>query len=309
MDERALIARLAPFAAPASHGLGDDCAWLPQGEGRWLVVSSDSSVAGVHFPPAVRGAAASERAVRTAASDLAAKGATPIGMLSSLHLPHSMESIWVEAVALGVADAAQALRLPLLGGDTVRHGGPLAISVTVLGEVERAAPLLRSGARPGDGVWASGPIGEGAFGLRYLQGDPGLPDPTGDDLLRWEEKFLRPEPRFDLRAGLGAATASLDISDGLVADARRLAEASGVGLAVEAAAVPLTDTSRRWVGGDPGRWTALATAGDDYELLVTFPAGHSPHGWTRIGEVVPGEGAQFLWQGAPLSIASGGWEH
>ena len=301
MDEFAFIRdHLAPWSGAGAEGLADDVARLPGG----LVVSTDTCVEGIHFPRLVRGAAASERAVRVAASDLAAKGAEPVGMLCNLSLPRSMESKWVVALAQGLRDGSEALRLPLLGGDTVRHDGVLSLTVTVIGR--EARPLKRSGAMPGQGVYLSGPVGDAYLGLRYFQGSPPMPDPTGDDLYLWEEAFLRPRPRFDLRETLQGASASLDVSDGLVADAGHIAWASGVGLDIELHRVPFSDTCRRWMGGSTDRAVRLITAGDDYEVLWTADSSKA----VRIGTVREGRGVRVLdGEGAEVPIAKAGWSH
>ena len=301
MDEFAFIRdHLAPWSGAGAEGLADDVARFGDG----FVVSTDTCVEGVHFPRLVRGAAASERAVRVAASDLAAKGAEPVGMLCNLSLPRDMEDKWVVALAQGLRDGSEALGLPLLGGDTVRHDGKLSVTVTVIGREARS--LKRSGAVPGQGVYLSGPVGDAYLGLHYFQGRPPMPDPTGDDLYLWEEAFLRPRPRFDLREVLQGASASIDVSDGLVADAGHVARASGVGLDIELERVPFSDTCRRWMGGSVERAVELITAGDDYEVLWTADGADA----VRIGTVCEGEGVRVLdADGAEVPIAEAGWNH
>jgi len=309
MGEFAFIRdHLAPFAGEGSEGLTDDCAYLPDGDG-WLAISTDTSIEGVHFPHTVKGAAASERAVRTALSDLAAKAATPIGMCVNLTLPKTMEDLWVNALALGLEEASRVCGCPLLGGDTTRHDGKLVISVTAIGRTQRK--MLRLSARAGDGIWLSGPVGDAALGLRYLQGDPPMQNLTGDDLYRWEEAFLRPIPRFDIASTLLAhARATIDISDGLLADAKHVATASGVALHVQADAIPFSDTSMRYIDGERSRLVELATAGDDYQVLVTTDADLSGANFTRIGDVVEGEGVALMdGDGYTISVDRLGYTH
>ena len=309
MNEFAFIRdHLAGFAGAGAEGLRDDCAYIADGNG-WIVISTDTSIEGVHFPATVKGAATTERAVRTALSDLAAKAAAPIGMLVNLTLPRDMEDMWVAALAIGIRAGAESCRCPLLGGDTTRHDGPLVISVTALGRAPRK--MLRSNARVGDGVWLSGPVGDAALGLKYLQGHPPMPTLTGDDLYLWEEAFLRPVPRFDCAALLNQhARATIDISDGLLADADHVARASEVGVVVEAHSVPLSDTSRRYADGTQQRLIELLTAGDDYQVLMTTDADLPGTAFTRIGDVVAGEGVTLLdADGTAIPVKNLGYTH
>ena len=297
---------LAPIAGDGAEALADDCAWLGS-DGNWLAISTDTSVEGVHFPKGMRGASATERAARTALSDLAAKAADPIGMFVNLTLPHDLDPRCLQGLALGLAEVRDLFGATLLGGDTTRSDGPLTISVTVLGRAERK--LLRSGARPGQGVYLSGPIGDSALGLRYLRGEPAYQNPSGADLAYWEEAYLRPEPEFRLRDTLRAcATSSIDISDGLLADARHIAQASGVRLELVAWDVPLSPQSRRYVGDDEGHLVDLLTAGDDYRIV--FTSAHDIADATRIGTVSEGEGLALLGKdGHPIPVIREGWEH
>ena len=306
MDEFAFIREhLAPFAGRAGEGLSDDCAWLPDGED-WLVVSTDTSVEGVHFPRGRRGAAFSERAVRVALSDLAAKAARPVGVMVGLCLPRDIDRRYVPALALGIREACEAFGAPLIGGDTTSHDGPLVANVTVLGRASRK--VLREGARVGEGVWLTGPVGDASLGLGYLQGDLPLPDPSGEQLHVWENAYLRPEPAFGHASAIASASASIDVSDGLLADLGKVAEASGVALEIVADTIPLSDATRGFVNGDVGRLVRLATAGDDY--AVAFTHAGEPEGALRIGRVVSGAGVRLLdADGGEVEVERLGYSH
>ncbi|QIB66150.1 thiamine-phosphate kinase [Kineobactrum salinum] len=288
MDEFALIARY--FSAlgrgeAVTLGVGDDCAILRLGPDEQLATSVDTVLPGVHFPEESLPEDVGFRAVAVAASDLAAMGARPLGMTLALTLPEADE-LWLHSFSQGVAAAVSALQLPLVGGDITR--GPLTITVQVLGAVPRGQALLRGGAAEGDGVYVSGTLGDAAAGLAVLQGRY-RPEPELAEYL--ERRFFRPLPRLELGIRLlGSATAAIDISDGLLADAGHIAAASGVQLQLQPELLPLSAA----LLAQPDREQALRWAlagGDDYELCFCLPAGVSaPGDCTRIGVVAAGEG-------------------
>lgn len=309
MKERDFIRdHLSRIAGEGAEGLQDDCAWLPYSNG-WLAVSTDTSVEGVHFPSSVKGAAATERAVRVAASDIAAKGADPVGMLVNLSIPGDTADPVIAALALGIEEAGRALGLPLLGGDTTRHIGLLTISVTVFGQCKRK--ILRSGAEVGDTIWISGPIGGGLAGLRYLQGNPLTSKPSGEDLMHWEEAFLRPDIPINQAGTIQtAATASLDVSDGLLADARHISEASGVGLVLDSETVPLFAGTEGFATESVENLVTLLSAGDDYAALVTGTSNIlAEAGFIPIGRVERGQGVILLHHGTQIDFGEGGYSH
>jgi thiamine-monophosphate kinase len=302
-DEFSLISRYfsAFGAGPAvALGVGDDCAILTLKPSERLATSVDTVVAGVHFPQESLPEDVGYRAVAAAASDLAAMGARPLGMTLALTLPDADE-LWLHSFSQGIGAAAKALALPLVGGDTTR--GPLTITVQVFGALPMGRALLRGGARPGDTVCVSGTLGDAAGGLAVLEGRY-QPDPDAAEYL--EQRFFRPSPRLALGVALlrgetdpeapadggtvAAASAAIDISDGLLADAGHIAAASGVRIELDAALIPLSAA----LAAHPDRDQALRwalTGGDDYELCFCLPAGAAvPPGCTRIGEVVAGEG-------------------
>jgi thiamine-monophosphate kinase len=277
--------------------VGDDCAILRLQPGERLATSVDTMVEGVHFPAGSFPEDIGFRAVSTAASDLAAMGARPLGMTVALTLP-SVDEFWLHAFSEGLAAAVSEYRLPLVGGDTTR--GPLAISVQVLGVLPMGQALLRSGANAGDAVYVSGPLGDAAGGLAFLRGEW---QPGADHAEYLLARFNRPHARLELGMQLlGLATAAIDISDGLLADAAHIAEASGVKICIDPERLPLSPALRSHHDRETILRWAL-TGGDDYELCFCLPAGETPPlGTTRIGEVEAGAGVDC---GLALNAAAG----
>jgi thiamine-monophosphate kinase len=276
LGEHALIARItARLSMPAwvRVGPGDDAAVLVPQRGALQVLTMDAVVDGVHFdrrfvPPAAIG----HRALAVNLSDLAAMGAQPHSALLSLMLPPALDVAEIDGLLDGVLGLADRFGVALVGGNITSTPGPLTLDITALGSVRPRRILTRSGARPGDEVFVTGTLGDAAVALEALRTDAGdLPD-----ALR--ARYLTPEPR--VRAGLilgrnRAATSCMDLSDGLADGLRQVAEASGVGMLVDAAAIPVSDAARLRLAaqGEDALQTALS-AGDDYELLFTVrPAG------------------------------------
>lgn len=307
--EFALIARLVealPCRRPdVLAGPGDDAALLRAPPGMDLVQTIDTCLEGVHFPPGLAPADIGWRSLAVNLSDLAAMGAEPAWGLLSLALPRADEA-WLDGFARGVGELASVSGLDLVGGDTVR--GPLAISFALTGFVPPGTALRRTGARPGDGVWVSGPLGGGAAGLAaWRRGDP---DGAG--------AFLRPQPRLaEGRALRGLANAAIDVSDGLVQDLGHLLAASRVGAALELERLPL-DPGAAALGPDAGLRMALG-GGDDYQLCFTVPDHRAAElealaaGWrtlpVRIGTIRAAPGLELRRDGRPFTAADGGWDH
>jgi len=305
LAERDYIARrLAPLAtSPAARGLADDAAvWTPP-LGRDLVFTHDVLAAGVHYLPDDPPGDVAWKLLAVNLSDLAAMAATPAGVLLGLAGPG--DDGWRDAFAAGLARALEHFGVALWGGDTVGGLDRHVLGLTAIGWVEPGKALGRSGARAGDVLWVSGRIGDAGLGLAVAQGKA----PFDKALLN---RFRRPIPRLALGRALGGvATAGMDVSDGLLIDADRLAAASGVGLAIDLGAVPL---GRPAAGLDD--LLARVTAGDDYELLFTAPAGVAVTALaggtpvTRIGSVVAGKGLVLSHRGMPVAVpARLGWEH
>jgi len=299
LSEFELIARYfasPDFAIPAPEGvvlgIGDDAAILRPPPGEDLLVSIDTLVADVHFPRSVAPAQLGHRALAVNLSDLAAMGARPLWFTLALTLPEADES-WLAGFSRGLAALARRCDIALVGGDTTR--GPLSITVQVHGAAPAGAALRRDGARAGDEVWVSGHPGTAALGLRRQIA--GAPDT--DPALR---VFLEPEPRMALGIALrGLASAAIDVSDGLLADAGHIAERSGVAIVLERALLPVGPELAALADRDEALALALG-GGDDYELCFTAPppqaaaiaaaAARLDVPCTRIGRVLPGQGAR-----------------
>lgn len=309
-DEFAGIARLfrpLTAGAPGAFELKDDAAVVPSRPGFDLVITKDAVVEGVHVPRGEAPGLIAQKLLRVNLSDLAAKGAEPCGCFLAVAWPTDYGPADREAFAKGLGLDLKAFGLPLLGGDTVVTPGPAWASLTALGWVPEGRMVRRAGARVGDALWVSGTIGDGTLGLRAVTGE--IDDPDG----ALAERYRRPIPRLDLRGALrGAATAAADVSDGLVADAGHIGEASGVGIHIDLEAVPLSAAANRWLGGQADRAAALlalATGGDDYEVVCTAPPGATMTGFTRIGEVAAGAGVEVRFAGRKLEAGAGGWRH
>ncbi len=265
--------------------VGDDCAILQLPPGERLAISVDTMVEGVHFTSDTFPEDIGFRAVSVAASDLAAMGARPLAMTVALTLP-DIDHLWLHAFSQGLAAAVTDYRLPLVGGDTTR--GALTISVQVLGALPTGQALLRGGACVGDAVFVSGTLGDAAGALAFVAGDWQPAAAAAEYLLT---RLNRPRARLDLgRALLSRASAAIDISDGLMADAGHLAAASGVKISIQAELLPISAALSSHPDTRQVQAWAL-TGGDDYELCFCLPAGVAPPaGCTRIGQVEAGEG-------------------
>lgn len=290
-------------------GIGDDCALLDIPAGEQLAISTDTLVAGVHFPAICDPRLLGQRSLAVAASDLAAMGATAIGFTLALTLP-DVGADWLEAYADGLGRMAQRCRMTLIGGDTTR--GPLSITVTVFGRVPQGQALRRSGARPGDLLCVGGNLGNAAGALPLVLGERQAAPAIGQPLL---DHYWSPMPQLHLGQSLrGRASAALDISDGLLADCGHIAKASGVALEVNLGQVPVSAELEAFLGRD-GALQAALSGGDDYVLaftiapqcLATLAQSMTVH---VIGRVVPGQGVTLLdSQGRDITPSQRGYQH
>jgi thiamine-monophosphate kinase len=310
MSEHDFIASLRALAAhPAARGLLDDAAVLPFG-GSQLVLTHDMIVEGVHFRASDPPEDVAWKLVAVNLSDLAAKGAVPIGMLVGYTLSGAPD--WDAAFARGLQLVVQAFDIALLGGDTVAlpKGTPRCLGLTAIGRSVGTVPA-RSGACVGDTLWVSGTIGDGGAGLRAARGELNSPD-----LL---QRYRRPYPR--LQAGQALAplvSAMMDVSDGLLIDAGRLAEASGSQIRMDLDRVPLSEAYRAACGSDLDHRLSAATAGDDYELLFTACDDAAIRAvseqialpLTAIGKVRAGAGLDLRFRNDRIEYPGPlGWEH
>jgi thiamine-monophosphate kinase len=324
-SEDDLIARFfAPLATyPGAVGLTEDAALISPPPGTSLVVTADALVASVHFFPDDPPDDIARKALRVNLSDLAAKGAKPRGYLRSLALPEDWQVEWLEGFSRGLAADGEAYRIPLLGGDTLRTPGPLTIAVTAIGTVPGAAIPRRNGARPGDLLFVSGTIGDGALGLIVRLGRAAwtgrITTESAAHLLR---RYRRPEPRLALApAVLAHASAAMDVSDGLVGDIAKLVRASGAGAEVAIQDIPLSSAARDAVAIEPSLLDRAITGGDDYEVVAAvspaeaqaFEAMAAAEGVavTRIGMVTAGEGPPrlIMRDGGILRLERGSFSH
>jgi len=300
--EDRLIARFfKPLARhPGALDLVDDCAVLTPAPGTDVVLKADAIIGGVHFFPEDPADAVARKGLRVNLSDLAAKGATPLGFLLSLALPKGTDETWLEAFARGLGEDAERYRCPLLGGDTDRTGGPTMISIAAFGSVPTGRMVRRGGAKPGDHVFVTGTIGDAALGLRLRQGAPWTLEAKQRAHLL--DRYLLPQPRNALAEAVRAhASAAMDVSDGLVGDFTKLCRASHLSAEIDATRVPLSDAARAVTGADASALETCLTGGDDYEIVCTIPdseiaafrnaAASAGVAVTEIGRTVEGEGA------------------
>ena len=294
-------------------GIGDDAALVAVPPDTELVVATDTLVAGVHFPEGSPAASIGHRALAVNLSDLAAMGARAAWALLALTIPRAEEA-WLAEFAAGLAALARAHGVALVGGDTTR--GPLTVTVQLLGTVPPGAALRRCGGRAGDALFVSGTPGDAAAGLA-LEERRLAAEPLALAYLR--ERFLRPTPRMALGERLrGHASACIDVSDGLLGDAGKLARASQTGVEISFAAVPVSEPLVRAVGEEQARTLAL-TGGDDYELLfavhpekVSAMLAELPPerwGYTRIGALRAAPGAEVLREGTVMQFSHSGYQH
>jgi len=298
----------APLANdPGSLGLTDDAAVLTPSTGNDLVLTKDVLAADVHFFSKDAPEAIAAKALRVNLSDLAAKGARPRGYLMGLALPSDWTEVWLERFCKGLADDQAAYGVQLLGGDTIRSGNGLQVSITAIGEVETGGAVRRSGALPGDLLFVSGTIGDAAAGLKARLNadfcrDTGLSESEERHIL---DRYLLPRPRTRLAGPLTQfAGAALDVSDGLIADCAHLGGASAVDVTIDLDRVPLSAALRRIQAKAPDVFNSCLNGGDDYEILASVPP-ENASGFrnaaeaagcpvTEVGHVEDGAGAVHL---------------
>ncbi|MEZ5787279.1 MAG: thiamine-phosphate kinase [Xanthobacteraceae bacterium] len=324
--EDRLIARFfRPLATdPGAFALTDDAAILAPPAGCDVVLKADAIIGGVHFldddPPEL----VAKKALRVNLSDLAAKGARPLGFLLSLALPKTIGEDWLAAFARGLKEDAEHYACPLYGGDTDRTPGPLMISIAAFGAIPHGTMVKRSGARPGDRVVVTGTIGDAVLGLA-LRRDPDAARRLGLDKAMSEHligRYRLPQPRNTVAEIMRRhASASMDVSDGLAGDLAKLSRVSGVDAVIDASKVPLSDAARTALAHDPALREGLLSGGDDYEIVASVPPDHvapliaeaaaAGVPVTGIGRIGAGAGsARFLdADGRPLRFARAAFSH
>lgn len=296
-------------------GIGDDCALLNVPDKQSLAISTDTLVEGVHFLRDIHPADLAYKALAVNLSDLAAMGAAPAWLTLALTLPQ-VDERWLAAFSDSLFELLDYYDMQLIGGDTTR--GPLSLTLGIHGFVPQGRALKRSGARPGDGIYVTGTLGDSAAGLSLLQHHQRVHDPVQHEALI--KRHLRPMPRILQGQALrGLASAAIDISDGLIADLGHILHASGCGARVNLDALPLSAALRDGFEPEQQRRWALS-GGEDYELCFTVPEmnrgaldvalGHLGVPFTCIGQIVTSsESLTLLENGNAVAWHHKGFDH
>lgn len=297
-----------------SFNLKDDTALLQAPQG--LLVTTDTMVSGIHFignePPSL----IARKLMRVNLSDLAASGATPHAYTLNLSLPGECDESWMQAFTSGLAEDQQLYALHLVGGDTTLSPQALVLTITAFGIPGTHGVKHRNRATPHQDIWVTGTLGDAALGLKCAHG--ALTGPSG----HWLNRYRLPEPRL-LAAHMLASyiQASIDISDGLMADMRHICAASNVGAAIARNTLPLHEDTQRLLNELPEYWPSIVAAGDDYELLFTarpkdaenirLAAKKLPHAVTRIGRTTAEANSLHLLDdsGKPIALLREGYVH
>ncbi|HYC13390.1 MAG TPA: thiamine-phosphate kinase [Stellaceae bacterium] len=314
------IARFfAPLAAPEGLGLVDDVALIEGPPGFQYVLKTDAIVEGVHFLRDDPADQVAQKLLRVNLSDLAGKGATPVGYLLTTSLPRERDETWLEAFAQGLARDQREFGIALMGGDSVSTVGPVTLSIAAIGRVRRGEAVLRRGAVPGHAVFVSGTLGDAALGLKAIRGE--LTGLSAEERAFLADRYRLPRPRLTLGQRLvGIAKAMMDVSDGLAADLGHICEVSGVAAVVEVARLPLSPAARTAITATPALIASAFSAGDDYELLFTAPpdaeerlaalSGELGVPVTRVGRIEAGAGVRILdAKGADIPLTGAGYRH
>ena len=313
--EFAWIARhFAPLAGRGAHGLADDAALADLGR---AIVTQDTIVEGVHFLPDDAPSAVAEKAIGVNASDIVAKGGTPVAITVGLGVPDRWGDADVAAFTEGLAEYCDPTlaasngypRLELLGGDTTRSPERLFVSLTMFGRPGERY-VSRRGAQPGDAIVVCGQIGRGTLGLRMRRGEL-----LADD--RTVRHYTAPVPNFAASAAVARfASASMDVSDGLVGDLAKLCAVSGVRGVVDLADVPVPADAVPSIAERRDLLVDLATGGDDYVVLMTVPVRHRAAlsamegvDATVIGRILAGKGVGVFLDGVPVTVERASYSH
>jgi thiamine-monophosphate kinase len=317
LSEFALIDRYfrkaGAMRADVHLGVGDDAALLQSPPGAQLVAAIDTLVEGVHFPPGSPPASIGHRVLAVNLSDLAAMGARPAWALLALTIP-KIDERWLEEFTGGFAALARSHDVALVGGNTT--SGPLSLTIQILGHVAKSTALLRSGGRAGDRVFVSGTPGDAAAGLAIEQAKL-MASSEAERYLR--KRFLYPSPRLALGDCLRSyATACIDVSDGLLGDAGKLARASGCGVELVFDDLPVSEELVIAVGERRARELAL-TGGEDYELCFTVPPAEIDRlrhnlpperwGYCCIGKLREAPGSVVTSGGNVIEFSHSGYDH
>jgi thiamine-monophosphate kinase len=304
---------LRPLAAgaPEAFDLADDAAAIPARPGFDLIVSKDAIVDGVHFLPGDPLDLVARKLLRVNLSDLAAKGAEPYGYFLAVSWPAAFGWAKRGSFVDGLREDQHRFGLKLLGGDTTTTPGPLTASATILGWAPAGRMVRRSGAKAREVVFVSGTIGDAFLGLKAARHEL---DGLGVADRAWLlDRYRLPQPRLELRETLRArASAAADVSDGLLADAGHIAAASGVCIEIDLDRLPLSQAASAWLAAQADQTAArlaLATGGDDYEIVCAGEGPDAGAGLTPVGRVVDGAGLRTMAAGRILDVARAGYVH
>jgi thiamine-monophosphate kinase len=322
-EERLIARYFRPLATvPGALRLADDAAVIAPPPDSDIVVTTDGVIAGVHFFPDDPPGSIARKALRMNLSDLAAKGAKPMGFVISIALPVGTDAAFLAAFAAELGEDAARYGCPLYGGDTDHTPGPLSVSITAFGTVPHGRMVQRSTAKAGDRIIVTGTIGDASLGVK-LRRDHGLAKSWRLDeamSVELERRYLLPKPRNALaEAVLQHATAAMDVSDGLAGDLGKLCRASSVAAEIDVSRVPLSAAARAALAADPALIETVLTGGDDYEIVLTL----APEKFAalrtaaqavgisvaEIGEVKAGDGARFMHAGKTLAFTQPSYSH
>ena len=324
-EDRLIAQHFKPLAKhPGTFGFADDCSAITPPPGTDLVLKTDGLIAGVHFfaddPPDD----VARKALRVNLSDLAAKGAAPLGFLLAIALPKGFTEDWLAAFARALGEDAERYKCPLLGGDTDSTPGPLSISISAFGTVPSGTMVRRAGAKAGDHVFVTGTIGDAALGLQVRR-DAAIAERWRLDAAMRDHlvsRFRVPQPRMALAEIVRThASAAMDISDGLVADLAKLCRTSRVSAHIPVKRLPLSTAAAQALIADVNVLEPILTGGEDYEILCTVPpavaaafaaaAATAGVAVTDVGRIVPGGSPPKFTgpEGRPLTFARPGYSH
>jgi thiamine-monophosphate kinase len=321
-EDRLIARHFKPLAThPGALGLSDDAAFIKPPAGCDLVLKTDAIIGGVHFFPDDAAHTVASKALRVNLSDLAAKGAKPLGFLLSLALPKETGDDWLADFANGLRGDAVLFACPLFGGDTDRTPGPAMISIAMFGSVPEGTMVRRAGAKAGDKIFVSGTIGDAALGLPLRRGEGANWKLSTEHRQHLVSRYLLPQPRNALAEAVRThASAAMDVSDGLAGDLAKLCRVSQVAANVEVNRAPLSDAAKAVIAADDKMLETALSGGDDYEIVCTVPpakadsfraaakAANVPV--TEIGEIAAGEGARFVGaDGQAMSFAHASFSH
>jgi thiamine-monophosphate kinase len=307
-EDRLIAHYFQPIAThPGALGLSDDAAFIKPPPGCDLVLKTDAIIGGVHFFADDAARDVARKALRVNLSDLAAKGASPLGFLLSLALPKEIGDEWLSGFAEGLRADATLFDCPLFGGDTDRTPGPVTVSIAMFGSVPEGSMVRRAGAKAGDRVFVSGTIGDAALGLALRKKtDMGTAWKLNEEQRQHlMSRYLLPQPRNALAEAVRSyASAAMDVSDGLAGDFAKLCRASKVAAEIEVKRVPLSEAAKAVLAAEPALLETALTGGDDFEIVCTVPAAKADAfrvaaksagvPVTEIGTIKAGEGARFV---------------